>query len=260
MEIKSINKSSYANMLHEYAINGMFISAVALKIIFDQQLYRELGCRTQTEYCEKFLPFDRTQVFRYIRVADVFCECLGFELQKSADVQKYLTTGDIQNVVPVQQIFDDKLGDIWNLGVKKLYLIATKMQISEVKIFAQSGSLAIGETLFSARELKEMSFDMLVTLLNGLGKETVIIEKAEEKQTVIDLQKESKTILTQARYVRVKLSQLCEYANPSIAAHMGVSVPPELTEKASRLVDLTNRLLNIEEQLENLLTGDKNAN
>lgn len=253
-----------AEILHGYVINGMFASALALKVIFDNQLFRHLGCNTQKDYIDKYLPFERMQAYRYIKVADVFVECLKIDLNKSATFGKFLSSGRIEDVSPVIHSESEILSQVWSLGVKKLFLLATKMPIETMKILADKGAISFGEGagMFFVADLKTMSYDMLVTLVNGSVNGSIIISESTEKETVkeIDLDKESKVILTQARYVRVKLSQLCEYANPSIAAHMGVSVPPELTEKASRLVDLTNRLLKIEEQLENLLTGDKNAN
>jgi hypothetical protein len=246
-----------AEILHGYVINGMFVSALALKIIFDNQLFRQLGCKTQKEYVEKYLPFDRTVAYKYIKVADVFVECLKIDLNKSATFGKYLSSGRIEDVAPVQHLEGDILSQVWGLGVKKLYLIASKMPIDSVKTLADKGAISFGDGagLFFVDNLKSMSYDMLVTLVNGSQNGTVIIssEDKEASRAEIDLDKESKAILTQARFFRVKVSQLCQYANPSVAAGMGLNIPPEFTAKAGQLIDLTNRLLLIEEQLETLL-------
>lgn len=260
MEIEKMEyeTTKVAEILHGYVINGMFASALALKVIFDNQLFRQLGCNTQKDYIDKYLPFERMQAYRYIKVADVFVECLKIDLDKSATFGKFLSSGRIEDVSPVIHSESEILSQVWSLGVKKLFLLATKMPVDTMKILADKGAISFGDGagLFFVDDLKSMSYDMLVTLVNSSQNGTLIIaspeEKAETKQE-IDLEKESKAILTQARFVRVKMSQLSQYANPSIASNMGLTIPPEFTAKAGQLVDLTNRLLLIEEQLETLL-------
>lgn len=249
---------THAEKLHGYVTTGMFVSAVALKEIFDNKLYRVLGCKTQNEYVEKYLPFDRTQAYRYIKVADVFEHCLDISHPGEVALDGFLTTGKVENVVPVQH-FENKLRqDVWALGLKKLYLIASKMPVEKVKELVDTGAVCfgVGDALVTVEELRHMTYEKIADMINLSNNGNLIISspegKAETKQE-IDLEKESKAILTQARFVRVKMSQLSQYANPSIASNMGLTIPPEFTAKASQLVDLTNRLLRIEEQLETLL-------
>jgi len=277
MEIEKIEyeTTKVAEILHGYVITGMFSSALALKVIFDNQLFRQLGCKTQKEYIDKYLPFDRTNAYRYIKVADVFVECLKIELTDKSAFGRFLCSGRLEDVVPVQHLSSDvdtknvvpktvwgseNLAQVWSLGVKKLYLIASKLPVDKVKLLADKGTINFGDGsgMFFVEDLKNMSYDMLATLVNCSQNGNLIVEEAEkESATEIDLDKERRAILNQARFFRVKVSQLCQYANPSIAAGMGLKIPAEFTAKAGQLVDLSLKLLEIEEELETLLGEEK---
>jgi len=277
MEIEKIEyeTTKVAEILHGYVINGMFSSALALKVIFDNQLFRQLGCKTQKEYIDKYLPFDKSNAYKYVRVADVFAECLKIDLTEKSTFGKFLSSGNLEDVVPVQQFsltqetkkvlpvtpfWDETLAQVWGLGLKKLFLLATKLPVDKVKLLADKGTINFGDGsgMFFVEDLKNMSYDMLATLVNCSQNGNLIVEEAEkESAPEIDLDKERRAILNQARFFRVKVSQLCQYANPSIAAGMGLKIPAEFTAKAGQLVDLSLKLLEIEEELETLLGEEK---
>lgn len=276
MEIEKIEyeTTKVAEILHGYVINGMFSSALALKVIFDNQLFRQLGCKTQKEYIDKYLPFEKRQAYRYITIADVFVECLKIDLTTKGSFGKFLSTGRVEEVSPVilsadgnnekvspvTPFISENLAQVWRLGVKKLYLIASKLPVDKVKLLADKGTINFGDGsgMFFIEDLKNMSYDMLATLVNCSQNGNLIVEEAEkESAPEIDLDKERRAILNQARFFRVKVSQLCQYANPSIAAGMGLKIPAEFTAKAGQLVDLSLKLLEIEEELETLLGEEK---
>lgn len=272
MEIEKIEyeTTKVAEILHGYAIHGMFSSALALKVIFDNHLFRQLGCKTQKEYIEKHLPFDKSNAYKYVRVADVFAECLKIDLTEKSTFGKFLSTGRVEEVSPVILSADGTnkkvlpvtpfISQVWGLGLKKLFLLATKLPVDKVKLLADKGTINFGDGsgMFFVEDLKNMSYDMLATLVNCSQNGNLIVEEEEKRSAPeIDLDKERRAILNQARFFRVKVSQLCQYANPSIAAGMGLKIPAEFTAKAGQLVDLSLKLLEIEEELETLLGEEK---
>lgn len=261
-DIQQESRKMLAESLEKHVSEGLFFTAISLKIMFENNLYRELGYENQMEYIKTALPFEKSTAYRLIDIADAFCEAFSISL-KLNELNKLPYSNLLKDLHPVGSLMSGEtideiapkfLKDIWNLGIKKVFFLSMNLSPQNYLELATHGYFYNSETLsiFSIDKITSLSFVELQLLFHPERAKTITENPTPEPQ-LLDLAKESKAILTQARFVRVKMSQLSQYANPSIASNMGLTIPPEFTAKASQLVDLTNRLLRIEEQLETLL-------
>jgi hypothetical protein len=105
-------RRSLAGFLHQQLLMGALITAFAIKRIFDEKLYLELGCGSKEEYCETMLPFNRKQAYKYFAVAEKF----GKYLPANFDPAKPLVEGE--NPLPTTEI--TKLYELTRLEPEQL--------------------------------------------------------------------------------------------------------------------------------------------
>ncbi|KAB2908955.1 MAG: hypothetical protein LC102_09155 [Ignavibacteriales bacterium] len=229
--------SETAQKLHSYAVNGMFISALALKRIFDEELYLELGCKTQSEYINKYLPFNRMQAYRYVRVADVFVQTMNIDLNSTFRV--FLLTGKPEDVTPVLQSTREYITELWDIGIKKLYLLVSKIPAERMKMLTDTGVLILEKGSMTIQEMRYMSYDALATrILEGETK----IALPDDEEPGFDLMRESRSILTQARFMRAKFEQLLACPNLREEPEKIHAIRAKLSELEKELKSLTWRI------------------
>lgn len=69
-------RQKVAAYLHQQVYTGAFVIAFALRRIFDGKYYLDLGCSSIEEYCMNMLPFNKSQAYRYYKIAEKFSAAL----------------------------------------------------------------------------------------------------------------------------------------------------------------------------------------
>lgn len=155
--------------LHNLACQGIFISAMAIKEIFDNNYFRELGFETVDEYCEQMLPIKRRTAYEYYTVANKFGSLLGMSLKDntlalnpSSDALEFVRSSAHEE--------DKEVARFVNLGLKKLLILT---RLTEEKIIELIDN---GETwVYDNRVTMEM-------VENGTVKEVAKLLKEPEKE------------------------------------------------------------------------------
>lgn len=143
----SLEQQRTAAYFHNQVLLGAFVSAIAIKRIFDDRLYLAMGCQSRDEYIENSLPFNRRQCYKLLAVADKF-----ESVTKSFDNNNLLTDGKSNSSKEVQST---ALG-VSSLGIEKLYELS-KIDDAEIDKLIKKGKIKIDGEDFSIDDLKEMS-------------------------------------------------------------------------------------------------------
>lgn len=139
-----------ASYLHQQVLLGVFISATAIKKMFDEKLYLALGCQTKEEYCLT-LPYGYRQANKLYQIAAKF-----------EDVSKNLigegftgisSSGMLENMNSSSHLNEK---DIASLGITKLYQL-TRLEDENIKELIKEGKTELGGGEISIEEIKEMS-------------------------------------------------------------------------------------------------------
>lgn len=115
-----------ANHWHGQAMAGAIITAMAIRRIFDEKLYLDLGCSSRDEYINRMLPFGRKQAYQYHKVAGKFAP--------------YLESGE----------------SIEELGIRKLNELA-KLDQPDIEALLEGKEIGEGDDKVSLAEIREAS-------------------------------------------------------------------------------------------------------
>lgn len=117
-------RQKIASHLHQQALTGTLITAIAIKRIYDEKFYLELGCSTREEYADTMLPFSARQARKYYAVASRFDKYLGLTAG-SAPLQLAENNRETVNEDSLKPGENDEnrksTSDLGRLGVEKLY-------------------------------------------------------------------------------------------------------------------------------------------
>jgi Sec-independent protein translocase protein TatA len=204
-------RKKMANHLHQQAIMGAFVTALAIKRIFDEKLYLELGCSSKSEYCDTMLPFGRRQAYRYVKVAEKFAPFM----MESKTVAHVPESDDVQG-----------------FGYKKLYQLA-QLDNDDLKALMSGQSVESEDGETSHPDLKEMPSRDFSEAMKAIKKkysgriaqlEETVKSQTEEMQVRDQKVKQAEERMKQAREIEGKFgSKAAKYsdkvANMSMAVH-----------------------------------------
>jgi hypothetical protein len=147
--------------IHNQVLMGVFISAAAIKKMFDDRLYLGLGCESRDEYIDTMLPYGRRQAYRLYAIGNKFNGLIGAEI----DEKRLLGAGDGNLVPPValnEEGTDGEDGNkvspttLGNLGIRKLYEM-TRFNDDEFEELINTGKTKLGDAEITIDEIKEES-------------------------------------------------------------------------------------------------------
>jgi polyhydroxyalkanoate synthesis regulator phasin len=175
-----------AAYVHQQMLMGVFVTASAIKKVFDERLYLALGCQSREEYIATMLPMNRRQAYKYHAIATKF-----------ESATKLLTDGELKPIdlsngsVIVQSTALDETAN--NLGFEKLYELSSLEDdefaelIKTGKIKGENGEIDIQDILDSTvKEAKKQIADFKKKYsdkINQLDEENKLL-KEEKKQLV----------------------------------------------------------------------------
>lgn len=182
-ELANLDRSHLAAELHNKAVQGVFISAMCIKKIFDEELFRELGFETREEYAENMLPYGFRTAKMYYLIANKAGDLLDNSL--SSNELKLLTSETtLEKGKPVS--LEDELNSpygageetaeyserLMSLGMRKLYTLCNKLQTSQLDFLAHEGYFLHEEAEYSIGEIEEMTASQLEKIFRtGKNKE-----------------------------------------------------------------------------------------
>lgn len=243
-----------AETLHDYVLKGAYVSALSLKLIFDNHLYRELGYETQKEYIEGCLPFGETTAYKYLKVASTFGMVLGISFNYD-ELDRSFSSTALAKLSPMT--VDENANDIWNLGLVKLYMISLKVQPWQIHRLVKEGYLELSKDfMLTKNEIFEMSVRELSEWFAEAERKIPTTEqlldpnygrKKAEKPAWVPVSKE---VLKTAKYLKAKLETFASYTKPEIARAAGYEPNARLTEFNLELEDITNTLDSLLERLQ----------
>lgn len=141
-----------ASYIHQQVLLGVFVSAMAIRKIFDDKLYYALGCQSKEEYCDNMLPMSRMNAHRYYVIASKF-DSVAKQLSNN-DLEPISLSNGSANVTTLLQTGGEKLEE---LGISKLYEL-TKIDDDDLGELIKNGSARINGEEITLDELKDMTF------------------------------------------------------------------------------------------------------
>lgn len=196
-----------ANFLHNRVLAGVFVSAMAIKEMFDKKLYLALNCSSKDEYISTMLPYSRSQAYRFYAIGNRFGGFLGdFESQtKQLTANLPLDTENIEDedgksVPPVGQ--NTMQEDLGGLGLRKLYEL-TRLDEPEFEELIKTGKtqdLTLEEIKDqSAKELNRKISDMKRQYSGKISQlQEEVKQLKEEKKIYEKVSEEVKTKIVNA--------------------------------------------------------------
>lgn len=149
----SFETQKVAAYVHQQVVLGSFISAVALKKIFDERLYLALGCQTKEEYVTTQTPYGIRQAQRLVAVANKF-DAVSKQLA-GQELKQITSSQDSENATSMSH--DGNLqNDLTSIGITKLYEL-TKIDDSDLTELLDKGTVNVNGEVLDLEELKEMT-------------------------------------------------------------------------------------------------------
>jgi len=111
-----------ASFLHQQALMGTMVTALAIKKIFDDKYYLELGCTTKAEYCETMLSFSVRQAEKYYAVASRFQSVIA--LPEDANSSSH-NGENVNSSLQIEGNANSSSHQFAQLGITKLYQLLT---------------------------------------------------------------------------------------------------------------------------------------
>lgn len=139
-------QKKYANYVFEQFQISHLYSAVALKKIWDEKLYLNLGYESKEEFCSLALSFGLRTAQKLIKIADKFS---GYLPQPSENKQ-------LAEVNSSDTLENTNTSSLLGLSINQLYEL-TKLDDEDLKGFLESGTIGEGEDKITLEEYKEMS-------------------------------------------------------------------------------------------------------
>lgn len=134
-----------AAYFHNQVLLGAFVSAIAIKKIFDERLYLAMGCQSKEEYIETTLPFGRNQAYKLFAIANKFDS-----VSKSFSNNNLLGDGSSENSETVPNSV------LSSFSIEKLYELS-KMDNEQLDKLSIKGKVKIDGEEFTLEDFKEMS-------------------------------------------------------------------------------------------------------
>jgi len=183
-------QQSMAAYVHQQVLLGVFVSAMAIKKVFDERLYLALGCQTRDEYIDMMLPYGRRQVYRLISIAEKFDGVYGNLLQNKelADVG----STDSSKLVTLKSLNSPELKEINDLGVTKLYELV-KLDDDELSELVKKGKTKVNGNDISLEEIKDASAREVSKIISEAKKK--MQSKIDQLTEDVSLLKEEKKLL-----------------------------------------------------------------
>lgn len=159
-----------AGYIHQQIAMGVFITALAIKKMYDEKLYLAFNCSTREEYADTMLPFGRRQAEKYYRIADKFKEYLPENANLSSQIE----------------------GDVQELGIAKLYEL-TKIEDEDLRTVMSGGNLTGADgNKYSLEDINDMSARELSKRIQEIkSKYTSRISNFEEENKLLKAERES---------------------------------------------------------------------
>lgn len=118
-------RQKIASYLHQQILTGAFVTALAIKKMFDEKLYLELGCSSRDEYIETMSPLNRRQAYKYFAVANRFAKYIPLSEKVHSSALESENTGETVNEdSPKPGENDEKRNSssaFSKIGIAKLY-------------------------------------------------------------------------------------------------------------------------------------------
>jgi hypothetical protein len=175
-----------AAYVHQQGLMGAFISAVAIKKMFDEKLYLGMGCQSREEYVAVCTPYGRRQAYRYYKIATKF-----------DSVTKLLTGEDLKPInlenglVTLKSLNGENGSEIASLGLSKLYELSNLEDdevadlIKKGKVDLPGGELTLQDIIDStAREAAKKIAGLKKTYQSKISQltEELKLKESEEKE------------------------------------------------------------------------------
>jgi len=228
----------FAGYVHQQVLLGVFVSATAIKKVFDEKLYLALGCQSRDEYIETMLPYGKRQTYRLYAVANKFNSVLGngdlMQLQGNND--KYLI--DKTENVSLKSHLNNRTIEVQTLGelgINKLYEL-TKLDDDELKDLVKKNKVELGNGEYSLEDIKEMTGQELRKQMTEIRKKyQARLSLVEEENETL---KEEKKLIEKQRYTDAERIKNAEDLESKYGA------PASLLEDKKKMLEKARGLLN----------------
>jgi len=235
----SSKEQKMAAYIHNQVLMGVFISATAIKKMFDEKLYLGLGCDSKEEYISTMLPYGRSQAYRLYAIGSKFNGILG----GFGEQAKLLGEGNEQNPNDfVPSMGQNEAGNVTpaglnNLGMAKLYEL-TRIDDANFDELMTTGKANIGGNEITIEEIKEHSAKELQKRISE-NKKLYTGKIAQMQEEIKTLKEEKKTL--EASEDKIKTAVELEKLYGGVAS--------KLEDKKSRLSDATSLLNDFNETI-----------
>jgi hypothetical protein len=182
----SHDQQRMAAYVHQQMLMGVFVTANAIKKVFDERLYLALGCQSREEYIATMLPMNRSQAYKYHAIATKF-----------ESASKLLSDGEIKPIdlsngsVLVHSSGLEATAN--NLGIQKLYELSSLEDdefaelIKSGKIKGENGEIDLQDIVdATAKEAKKQIADFKKKYSDKINQqdEEIKLLREERKQLV----------------------------------------------------------------------------
>lgn len=168
-------KQRQARNLVDVVQKSVFVTAMALKEIWDKKLYLHLGYTSKQEFVFNELPFSMRQARRYVAIGNKWAP---FALENTTPVSH----SEGENRTPVS--------DLEGMGIKRLYELA-RLEDDDFKALAEGGTIQTENGPVDIEAIKEMGQKEFMGTLGDIKKkysgklaqaqEDLALLKAEQK-------------------------------------------------------------------------------
>jgi hypothetical protein len=132
-----------AAYVHQQVLMSSFVTATAIKKMFDERLYLALGCQGREEYIATMLPMGRSQAYKYYAIATKYESATKL---LAGDNYKPLA---IENgAVHLSGLNEEEIENVAGLSISKLYELST-LEDNKLAELMKKGKIknAEGDTL-----------------------------------------------------------------------------------------------------------------
>jgi|GEM_PF-1617565 len=209
-----------AAYVHQHVVLGAFTSAIGIKKIFDEKLYRGLGCSSRENYIYTMTDYSKSQAYKLYAIAS-----------KLDEVGKSINGGESPLLITEGGINVQSTGltEVMGMGIEKLYKLV-RGDDEELKSLVKTGKMNLDGNEITIEEIKEMSAREVSKLVSEQKKKfTAKITQLDEKVKKLSLeQKENEKLIKE-------LTEENEHAQ-KIEKTLG-PVAARIKDKAERLAE-----------------------
>ncbi|GJQ32616.1 MAG: hypothetical protein HBSAPP04_14550 [Ignavibacteriaceae bacterium] len=249
-EIVNNEKLEMAETLHNYVMQGAFLSAISLKFIFDNQLFQELGFETQKSYIEHCLPFNEKTAYKYLRIATIYGKAfyISFDYNQLEESVSSIALAKLSS-----KRVDNEVENFWSLGLTKLYMIASKTPEHIASGLVENGVLILNENQYTLSQLRKMTVKQLNVALvyynTGKTPEQIFSDYIDEPEDKKEFRELGRRLPILGRYLQVTVEKYLSYASYDSIRQHGHEPNPKLVEYKYELEDISTKFAELIERI-----------